>query len=90
MHWQLSLDENFVVVNTSQIKDVEFKKFVFPGGEIGFKLNSRLDCEDEVIISHRITDSQKLMELIFSVDAGFIGIFHSIVRNGISSSIELE
>jgi len=36
MHWQLSLDENFVVVNTSQIKDVEFKKFVFPGGEIGF------------------------------------------------------
>lgn len=69
MHWQLSLDENFVVVNTSQIKDVEFKKFVFPGGEIGFKLNSRLDCEDEVIISHRITDSQKLMELVFSVDA---------------------
>ncbi len=62
----LNLDKNFWPLGDTHVH-LPFKNFIFPGGEIGFKLLG--DPVPDVIISTRLSSSDRIMELLMATDA---------------------
>ena len=65
MRKSLNLDQMFIPVPYSEVK---FNLFKFPGGELHIKL-SKVTLEDEVLITHRIRNSDDLMAILIAADA---------------------
>ena len=60
----VNLDGMFVPIPQPEI---EYKKFVFSGGEVHVKL-SEIEG-NKAVITHRLTNSDKIMELLLATDA---------------------
>jgi len=65
----INLDSMFVPVAFRP--EIEFENMRFNGGEVHIKLNNNINYDEieSVVITHRITDSDKLMEVLLAHDA---------------------
>jgi len=68
----LNLDPNWKFDHHGEVYfPIKAKQFVFSGGEVHIKLedNYGFNYPQDILITHRVNNSQNLMELILAADA---------------------